>query len=239
MSSPSLSPATPRPFSRNLVIGQGVLVFHVVALWALQSGLLRRAVEVVVPAQILSEFITPAAPKVELPPPPPPPPEVKPVAAKPPLQPQTPQPVAAPQPLPVAIADPTPAPAAPVGVTTPQAPPPPITAPVAAAPVAPPPPAPAKVEPPIIDADYAANEELFRAPLASQRLGEHGRVLLSVTVGVNGFASSVAVLEGSGFPRLDNAAIAGAKKLKFRPAMRNGVPVEWTYKLPVNYSEPK
>ncbi len=238
MSSQSLPPATPRLFSRNMVIGLGVLVFHVAALWALQSGLLRRAVEVVVPAQILSEFITAPVPMVE----PPPPPEVKPVAAKPPLQPQTPQPVAAPQPVPVAIADTTPAPAAPVGVTTPQAPPPPIAAPVAAAPVAPPPPAPpapAKVEPPIIDADYAANEELFRAPLASQRQGEHGRVLLSVTVGVNGFASSVAVLESSGFPRLDNAAIAGAKKLKFRPAMRSGVPVEWTYRLPVNYSEPK
>ena len=35
--------------NRNLVIGGSVVLFHIAALWALQSGLLRRAVEIVVP----------------------------------------------------------------------------------------------------------------------------------------------------------------------------------------------
>ena len=50
--------------SRNLVIALSVVLFHVGALWALQNGLLMRAVEIIVPAEILSEFIEPPAPKV-------------------------------------------------------------------------------------------------------------------------------------------------------------------------------
>ena len=36
--------------SRTVVIATSVLLLHVGALWALQSGLLRRAAEVIVPA---------------------------------------------------------------------------------------------------------------------------------------------------------------------------------------------
>ncbi|RYF40041.1 MAG: energy transducer TonB, partial [Comamonadaceae bacterium] len=42
----------------------GVVLFHVAALWALQTGLIRRAVEIIVPVAILSEIITPPVPKV-------------------------------------------------------------------------------------------------------------------------------------------------------------------------------
>ena len=48
--------------NRNLVVASYVLLFHVAMLWALQSGLLMRAVELVVPVQLLSEFIEPPAP---------------------------------------------------------------------------------------------------------------------------------------------------------------------------------
>ena len=71
--------------SRNTTIALGVVALHVGALWALQSGLLRRAVEAVVPAEILVEFIEPAKPIVT---PPPPAPPVK----RPQLQPPQPQP---------------------------------------------------------------------------------------------------------------------------------------------------
>ena len=81
------------------------MLFHVAALWALQSGLLRRAAEVVIPVEILSEFIEPPKPK-EPPPPPPPPPPPKPQVTK-----------APPPPRPQAIREPkpTPAPNAPTG----------------------------------------------------------------------------------------------------------------------------
>ena len=54
--------------NRNLVVASYVLLFHVAMLWALQSGLLMRAVELVVPVQLLSEFIEPPAPRVTPPP---------------------------------------------------------------------------------------------------------------------------------------------------------------------------
>ncbi|RYE40983.1 MAG: energy transducer TonB, partial [Hyphomicrobiales bacterium] len=57
-----------RGLSRNAVIAGSVVVLHVAALWALQSGLLRRAAEIIVPAEVLAEFIAPPAP----PSPPPP-----------------------------------------------------------------------------------------------------------------------------------------------------------------------
>lgn len=223
---------------RTALIAACVLVFHVAAIWALQSGLLRRAIEVIVPVQILGELIAPPVPPVEAPlkaPPKPAPPVMQSaVKTKVPVLPRPPELVAA--------SDAPPAPNAPTAQTTPQPPPPAIGAPVAAVAVpAPPPPAPApqpKIELPVVDADYAANEDLFRPTPASRRLREYGRVMLAITVGANGFASKVDLLDSSGHARLDDAAIAGARKLKFRPATRNGIAIEWAYKLPVIYPEP-
>ena len=53
--------ATPGGLSRNTVIVGSVVALHVAGLWALQSGLLRKAAEVIVPAELLTEFI--AAPR--------------------------------------------------------------------------------------------------------------------------------------------------------------------------------
>ena len=52
--------------SRNAVIVGSVVMLHVAGLWALQSGLLRRAAEVIVPAELLSEFIAPPA-RIDMP----------------------------------------------------------------------------------------------------------------------------------------------------------------------------
>ncbi|MDP3139942.1 MAG: hypothetical protein Q8N17_26845, partial [Burkholderiaceae bacterium] len=64
---------------RNVVIAAAVLVLHVLVLWAMQTGLLRRAVEIVVPVAMLSEILDPPKPRAEppTPPPPPPPPPVR------------------------------------------------------------------------------------------------------------------------------------------------------------------
>src|SRR3954464_8273807 len=88
------------PTRRNIAIAGGVVLFHVVAIWALQTGLLRRAAELVVPVEILSDIITPPTPKVEPPPPevkPPPPPPQPAVAHKPVPPPPAPKLAAAPQ----------------------------------------------------------------------------------------------------------------------------------------------
>ncbi|MFZ3117305.1 MAG: energy transducer TonB, partial [Variovorax sp.] len=95
--------------SRNAIIAGSVVLFHVAALWALQSGLIRKAAEVVIPVEILSEFIEPPKPKEPPPPPPPPPPAPKPKEVRTP-----------PPPRPMAIRTPAPAPDAPTGVIEPQ-----------------------------------------------------------------------------------------------------------------------
>ena len=225
------------PF-RNTLIVAGVLLLHILALWALQSGLLRRAVEIVVPAQILSEFIEPPAPKVEPPPPPPPPPQIKQPVAKTPTPTPAPAPAPAPAPVPVAIADPTPAPATPEGTTTPQAPPPPVTAPVAAVPETPPPapapPAPVKVEVPTSDAEYLHNPKPVY-PRLSKLQGEQGKVVYKISVGADGLPKSADLVKSSGFERLDQAAYKTVMSWRYAPGKRNGVPTAMSYDQVVTF----
>jgi protein TonB len=210
---------------RNAAIASGVLVFHAAALWALQTGLIRRAIEVVVPVEVLAEIISPPAPKVEPPPPAPKPPE--PVKREP-------QPVKKalpPAPQPVAIATPAPlAPNAPTGVVEPQPPAPPI-----AAPVAPAPPAPPRIEMPSSDADYLNNPPPPYPPM-SKRLGEEGRVLVRVNISAEGTIQGEPTLaQSSGYERLDRAALDAVRKWRFVPGKRNGVPTAMTYNVPVNF----
>ncbi|MBY0409860.1 MAG: energy transducer TonB, partial [Burkholderiaceae bacterium] len=146
-------------FSRNTVIVGSVVALHVAGIWALQSGLVRKAAEVIVPAELLSEFIAPPTPPAPPTPAKPTPPPPAPAPPKP-----APKVVQRPAPMPLAIADPTPSPDAPAGITTPQLPAPPApplqapVAPAAPAPVAPPaPPAPPKIELPSSNAAYLNN----------------------------------------------------------------------------------
>jgi periplasmic protein TonB len=218
--------------NRNFVIASTVLVVHVGALWALQSGLLRRAVEIVVPVEILSQIIEPPRPKVEPPPPPPapkPPEPVKPTVVK------RAEPTPPPPPQPLAIADPTPAPAAPTGVIAPPTPLPPIAAPVAEAPAPPaPPPAPLKVELPSSDADYLQNPKPAYPPI-SKRLGEQGKVVVRVLIGADGNAQKAEIRQSSGFERLDQAALATVLRWRYVPGKRGGVAEAMWFNVPINF----
>lgn len=146
-------------FSRKLLVIIAVLALHVAAVWALNTGLRARAVEVLVPVQLLAQLIEPPPPVAETPvvpdvpappapPPPPPPPKPTPkpekvvprkVVAKPVPKPRPkPVPVAAkvavPSPLPPAE-DPTPSPNAATASSVPDSAPKgdPVVAPVAVA----------------------------------------------------------------------------------------------------------
>ncbi|MGO4608515.1 energy transducer TonB [Variovorax sp. 2RAF20] len=210
--------------SRNVVIAGGVVLFHAAALWALQSGLLRRAAEVVIPVEILSQFVEPPKPKADPPPPPPPPPQPK-AKAPPPPRPQA-----------IREPKPTPAPQAPVGTTEP---PPPATPPAPPAPPTPPapppaPPAPPAVQMPSSNADYLQNPKATY-PAMSKRLGEQGKVIVRVLVGVDGLPKSAEVKKSSGFDRLDEAAVEYIMKCRFVPGKINGVVQAMSYDAPVNY----
>lgn len=227
------SPTSPL-LSRNAMIAGGVVLFHVAALWALQSGLLRRAVEVVVPAEILVQMLEP--PKVAPPPPAPVPPAPQP--PKPVVQPRTPTPPPAPQPL--AIADPTPAPAAPTGVIEPP-PAPPIAAPVAPAPPAPAPAPPAPPAPTTVqlspeDVTYIRPPRQIY-PSMSLRLRETGSVLVSVYFDVHGVPKRAEVYKSSGFERLDKAAIDAVMQSRVTSLRRPGVndASVFVFRAPINF----
>jgi protein TonB len=182
--------------SRNVVIASGVILFHAAALWALQSGLLRRAAEVVIPVEIMSQFVEPPKPKVDPPPPPPPPPKV--TKAPPPPRPQA-----------IREPKPTPAPAAPVGTTEPPPPPaPPAPEPAPPAPPAPPPAPPAA--PKVVEVTAAQAQWLRkpapRRPALSDRLGEYGTVVIAVYFTRNGTVKRTEIQKSSGYDRLDKAA---------------------------------
>jgi periplasmic protein TonB len=224
----------PVPFHRQPVtIAAAVVLLHVGGLAALQSGLLVRAYEVIVPVEMVSQIIEP--PKPEIAPPPPPAPPV-PAPPAPVVQKQITLP-AAPQPL--AINDPTPAPNAPLVAAVPPAPLPPIATPVAASNSAPAPPtaSPApipRVELPRSDADYLNNPPPPYPPI-SRRMGEQGRVVVRVFVSEEGLPLRAEVRNSSGFDRLDATAVATAMRYRYRPGMRGGVPEAMSVNVPFDF----
>ena len=214
--------------SRNAVIVGSVVALHVVGIWALQSGLVRKAAEVIVPAELLSEFIAPPAPPRMAPPPPAPPPPPTPAPKAPPKV------APRPAPMPVAVADATPAPAAPTGIATPQPPAPPVDAPAVQPSPAPAPPAPPRIELPSSDAAYLNNPKPSY-PAISKRMGEQGKVVLRVLIGTDGVPQKVEVNQSSGFDRLDRQAQDAVMRWRFVPGKRNGVPEAMWNLVPVNF----
>jgi protein TonB len=216
---------------RPLLIAGSVVLLHVGVLWALQTGLLRHAIELVVPVTVLSEIIPAPQARVEPPPPAPKPVPrtVEPVRPRPTPTP-TPRSVA-PAPQPVAVPDPSPAPDAPTGRVGPQEPAPPVAA---AAPPSAAPPAPARVELPSSDADYLQNPKPVYPPM-SKRLGEQGKVIVRVFIGADGAAQRAEISRSSGFDRLDQAALATVLKWRYVPGKRGGVPEAMWFNVPINF----
>lgn len=219
--------AMPTQLQRRLATVLAVVVFHLGALWALQSGLLKRAVELVIPVQVMAEFIEPPQPQIE--PTPPAPPVATPTPPKP-----KPRPV--PQPLPQPVATPTPEPStlAPVVTPSPPAPPAPAEPVVAAAPSPPAPPAPPRIELPSSSADYLNNPRPPYPPL-SKRLGEQGKVMVRVFIEVDGTASRAEVRQSSGFERLDQTAVQTVLRWRYVPGKRAGVPEAMWFNVPINF----
>jgi periplasmic protein TonB len=66
-------------------------------------------------------------------------------------------------------------------------------------------------------------------PPQSRRAGEEGTGIYRVLVDANGRPMEVSVVNSSGFPRLDDAALTAIRKWAFKPAMNAGQAVQsWT-----------
>jgi periplasmic protein TonB len=225
------SPAeSPSFMTSRLIVIVAVIGCHVLGLWALQNGLLRRMVETIVPVQVLADFIEMPKPRAE---PAPPPPQPRPEPPRPrPVTPRAPVPAPQPEPQPVADA----APQAPIEVAAPVQPEPqPDTAtPASSASPSDKPPAPPVIVLPSSEATYLNNPPPAYPPL-SVRLNEQGTVRLRAYVGTDGKASSITVLRSSGFPRLDQAAVESVYRWRFVPGTRDGQPIPMWTEVPVRF----
>lgn len=109
--------------------------------------------------------------------------------------------------------------------------PPPVTAPVVEAPVthAPVVVAQAQPAPPMVMTSELSLACFKRTPpdypSASRRMAEQGRVVLRVELDEAGEITKVTVKEGSGYKRLDEAALVAVKGWQCNAAMRGGVAV--------------
>jgi protein TonB len=188
-----------------------VILFHILIVYALMTGLARKVVEVIqqpIETRIIEEVKPP--PK-EIPPPPSPP---KRTAPPPPFVPRPEVPVQQPvqQNTIAAVSD--------VKPETPVAPTAPPSQHVDAKP------APPVNTPAVVDFNSCAKPEY---PRNSQRNEEQGTVVLAFLIGVDGQVIDSKVEKTSGFKDLDKAARSALSLCRFKPGMIDGRPQQsWT-----------
>jgi protein TonB len=210
---------------RQAVVG-GIAALHVLALWGLlQMRGVRDAVANLAP-------VTVSVVSAEKPPP-----EPAPLVVPPPPRPQPPA-MEVPIPtLPMVLAPaPSPAPSPiTVEVAAPVMPPAPPAAPTApaAAPVAVPVAGPRELPSSAVQVISAPAPEY---PRASRREREQGVVQVRLFIDAAGLPRQVQVARSSGFPRLDEAALAAVRKWRFKPPLEEGRPVEGWFTTPLNFT---
>jgi periplasmic protein TonB len=198
-------------FTRRGAVFIAIVALHLFILWALATGLARKAIEVLAPpiqTEIVQEEV-----KQNQPPPPPPPQFEKPPVEVPPPD--------------VTIDMPVEAPA-----TTA------ITA-VAAKPNAAPPPPPKTGGPssaPRAGKNFPNADEYY--PDASRRLNEEGMAVVHACVAPTGkLAEAPTLAKSSGSPRLDQAAIkvATVGSGHYQPALEDGKPVQACFDFGIRF----
>lgn len=185
-----------------------VIVLHIIIVYAMVSGLARKAVDFVqkpLETKLISEQVKPPEEK------PPPPPKMAP----------PPPPFIPPPEINIQVAA-TPSPAAITAVTT--------TAPPVEAPKpqpAAPPKQPVRVAP-VVQAKSCQPPEY---PSASRRLGESGTVILNFLIDADGKVVESRVDASSGVERLDEAARKALALCKFSPGTVDGKPEQSWHKI--------
>ncbi len=99
------------------------------------------------------------------------------------------------------------------------------------------PPSPPDQEPPVsLNADSPIQ---YPPRLFDQKV--EGDVVLRLFADSTGrvVPESSRVAESSGYPALDSAAISGAKRLRFAPARRRGIPVATAFLQPIEFRHPQ
>lgn len=219
--------------NRTLSIVAGVVLLHIGALWALQTGLLRHATELLVPAEIVVEVMAPSAPVTAPPTVAPRAPSPAPAALRPPVPAKAPVPAAAPTPQ--AAVEPASASTTPVTVAAAAAAAnASVTGTVTPFPAGSTTGTASRLDLPSSDADYLHNPKPPYPPL-SKRLGEQGKVVVRVFIGTDGTAQKAEIRQSSGFDRLDQSALTTALRWRYLPGKRAGVPEAMWFNVPFNF----
>src|SRR6185503_7720811 len=180
-------------FTRRGIVVVLIIALHILAAWALASGLARKVVEVLAPpieADIVEEV------KQEDTPPPPPPPEME----RPPVEVPPPE---------VAIDLPMETTTTAIQDVTDKAPP------------VPPPPVPRAAGTPARMKSTADPDQFY--PPGAKRREEQGSPIVTACVGASGkLAREPVIKETSGFPELDAAAIKVARANRYLPGTDGG-----------------
>ena len=197
-------------FTRRTAVLAAIIALHVFILWALATGLARKAIEVLAPP-IQTDIVQEEKNKAE--PPPPPPPEMKKEQVEIP-------------PPDININMPE------VGPSTTA-----ITARVAEAPKAAPV-AKAAVAATAVGLGKGFPNVDDYYPDASRRLGEEGLTVVAICVGPDGkLTEAPKVGTSSGHERLDQAAVkvASVGSGRFKPATEDGKPITKCTQLPIRF----
>jgi len=198
-------------FSRRLLFLAIIVVFHVLLVYALATGLARKVVETIAPP-IVTDLIEEIDQRDE--PPPPPPPEFE----RPPVEVPPPE---------VNISLPMEAPPTAITNVTDRPQPP--------APVQPPPPPPPRqVVKAKIGKNFPATEDYY--PAASKRAGEEGSAAVRVCIGPNGrLTEEPTVAQSSGSARLDEGAVKLAKAGRYVAGSADGQPTTDCFSFRVKF----
>lgn len=196
---------------RRVVVFLVIVLFHILLVWALASGLARKVVETIAPP-IVTDLIEEIQ-QDEAPPPPPPPEMERPPVEVPPPEVTINIPVESTS---TAITDVTdrPVPMAP--------PPPPAPKPVN------------RVEAKIDGKRFPNSEDYY--PASSKRLGEEGSPVVRVCVGPNGkLTGEPSIATSSGFPKLDEGAVKLAKAGRYIAGSADGQAAESCFSFRVKF----
>lgn len=201
-----------------------ILVLHIAAFYAIQSGLLSRVVSAAIPTITTINLIAPPAPP------------------KPPA-PAVPKTVELSAPVPRAVIPPLPliavAPSEPT-ITPPQPSRAEAAPPAAAAPAAPSAPAQAPAPPAPATPRTVSSVEYIKAPQLvypnmSRRLGESGTVILRILINEKGLPEQILIHKSSGYNSLDEAGRQSALRALFKPMIENGKAVPVYVLVPLTY----
>ena len=91
---------------------------------------------------------------------------------------------------------------------------------------------------PVTDPRPISVESPYRYPIDEWDGDVEGEVVVMVHVTDVGDVDSVYVLESSGEPALDSAALAGTRELEFAPGRRGDERIAMWAKLPVRFTKP-